>query len=424
MEEDIYNAFKTNKSDVRVKERLESVIEIAAERNKYEAAHDPELNNALATVKHFIIKKKRVCYGGTAMNAILPKSKQFYNPEVDLPDYDFFTPDIAGDVRELVKELQENGFKDVYHRLGVHEGTSKILVNFVPIADITSISKPIYETFFKRAVKKGGMYYTDPDVLRMMMYLEISRPKGMVSRWEKVYERLQLINSVFIPKVSRSSTRKVKSYFTTNKVQKEVLNGIYDFCIENQRVIITGNLDKYYRIVINKNTPKFNLDESSDVIGFICSDVKEDAKVLQKLLGGPEKCKLYLHNSRGEFVPEHVEVRYNDTAVAFIIKESGCHAYLNFPLQDGRSIAIASLDTLITLYYSFAIFTKRLQELIPGINYKIVQFIKLAEANRRYKNPHIPSFPLSCRGYQKGYSTLLREKTKRIKEARKVADLI
>jgi hypothetical protein len=113
-----------------------------------------------------------------------------------------------------------------------------------------------------------------------------------------------------------------------------------------------------------------------------------------------------------------VEVRYNDRAIAFLLEEAGCHAYLNFPLKDGRSIAIASLDTLITIYYSLAIFTKKLKELIPGINYKIAQFVKLAEENRRQKDPKIPAFPLSCRGYQKGFATLLREKATRVQKAR------
>jgi len=418
MEEDIHKSRneEITPAERRAKERLESVVEIAEERMKYETAHNPELTGALDTVKQFIIRKRRVCYGGTAMNAILPKEKRFYNPETDLPDYDFFTPDITTDIHELVKELHEKKFRDVYHRVGVHEGTHKILVNFIAIADITYISKEIYDTFLKRAVKRDGMYYTDPDILRMMMYLEISRPKGQVDRWEKVYERLQLINGVFPPKAARARRTTQRSKHQT--VQKEIWDGVYNYCIDNQRIIISGALDNYYRRVIRSSTPKFKLYDNPGVIGFISADVKSDAKHMQKLLGGSAKCKLYLHNARGEILPQHVEVRYNDVPIAFILEESACHAYLNFPLQDGRSIALASLDTLITTYYAISIFTKRLKQLIPGIDHKISQFIELAEENRRYKDPNIPAFPLSCRGYQKGFSTLMREKAFRVKKAR------
>jgi hypothetical protein len=52
--------------------------------------------------------------------------------------------------------------------------------------------------------------------------------------------------------------------------------------------------------------------------------------------------------------------------------------------------------------------------LFPRIDRKIANFVVLAEKNRGLANPHVPSFPLSCRGYQKGFSTLLREKFHRI----------
>ena len=396
---------------------LRKAVDLAEQTQGHQLLNTPEVKKIIKIVEDFIIHKKLIIYGGTAINNILPKYDQFYDYGYEIPDYDFFTPDITNDIAELIKDLKNKNYKDVYHRIGIHEGTHKILVNFVAIADITYISKEVFNTFLNRAIKRDSMYYTDPDILRMMMYLEISRPKGQVERWEKVYERLQLINSSFPPKSpsGKLGTRKVKP---SSKVQREILDGIYNYCIENQRIIISGRLDSYYKNVIHNSTPIFNLHDNFDVIGFISADVKMDAKILQKLLGGSEKCKLYLHQARGEFLPEHIEVRYNDTPVAFLLEESGCHAYLNFPLKDGRSIAIASLDTLITIYYSISIFTKRLKQLIPGINYKIVQFIKLTEDNRRYKDPTIPAFPLSCRGYQKGFSTLLREKTFRIKKAR------
>ena len=130
MEEDIYahrSEIKGPKSAVKVEERLKGAIEAAEERLAYESAHDEQLLQALGVVANFIKRKRRVCYGGTAMNAILPKSKQFYDPQHDLPDYDFYTPELKEDVQDLVNDLKAAGFKDVYHRIGIHEGTEKIL---------------------------------------------------------------------------------------------------------------------------------------------------------------------------------------------------------------------------------------------------------------------------------------------------------
>ena len=46
----------------------------------------------LNVVQKFMKKHKRICYGGTASNSILPKDKQFYDYDIDIPDYDFFSP--------------------------------------------------------------------------------------------------------------------------------------------------------------------------------------------------------------------------------------------------------------------------------------------------------------------------------------------
>ena len=44
-------------------------------------------------------------------------------------------------------------------------------------------------------IVKKGIRYAPPDFLRMSMYLELSRPDGDVSRWEKVQKRLVLLNT-------------------------------------------------------------------------------------------------------------------------------------------------------------------------------------------------------------------------------------
>ena len=196
MEEDIQHNESVTKTPIGIEERLEAAVDKASKRIKYAAAHDEEIIRALAIVNDFIKKKKRVCYGGTAMNAILPDSEKFYDPEMDLPDYDFYTPAAEKDVKDLVDMLNAAGFKDVYHKIGIHEGTQKVLVNFVPIADVSQIDPELFAVLYRRSIAKDGIHYTDDNILRMMMYLELSRPKGAVDRWPKVFERLQLIAKV------------------------------------------------------------------------------------------------------------------------------------------------------------------------------------------------------------------------------------
>ena len=49
----------------------------------------PEIKDIIRIVEEFLQETKRICYGGTAINNLLPIYEQFYNKEVELPDYDF-----------------------------------------------------------------------------------------------------------------------------------------------------------------------------------------------------------------------------------------------------------------------------------------------------------------------------------------------
>ena len=419
MEEDYLHTPKSHQKPAEklVLERLSAAVAEAEERNDYEAAHNEPLLKALNIVKRFIRAKGRVCYGGTAMNAILPPKDRFYNPEVDLPDYDFFTPDAAKDVETLVADLKGAGFTEVYHRVGMHEGTMKILVNFVPIADITAMAPDVYGVMWKRAFVRGGIRYTDPDVLRMMMYLELSRPKGEVARWEKVYERLALINAAFPPRAGRVTRRAAGPRH--HDLPKEVRRSVFDFCIDQQRVLFTGDLDKFYRTVIEHGEKVFPLESHRGVIGLLSPDIKADAKALKALLGGDAAVKVFQHTAKGELMPEYMELRYHGNPAVLLVQEVACHSYLHFGTPDGRSIAVASPDTLVTLYYAIGIFTRRASQLIPRILAAVPTLITLADKNRRRQRPTIPAFPLTCRGYQKGKATLLREKVERIQRQKR-----
>jgi hypothetical protein len=55
----------------------------------------------LTIVENFIIRKKLICYGGTAINNILPKYAQFYKRDIEIPDYDFFSENALEDAKEL-----------------------------------------------------------------------------------------------------------------------------------------------------------------------------------------------------------------------------------------------------------------------------------------------------------------------------------
>ena len=153
-------------------------------------ANTEEVKRMIQIVETFLREKKCVCYGGTAINNILPKSVQFYNRDIEIPDYDFFSPNALRDAKDLADRYYSAGYKDVEAKAGVHVGTYKVFVNFIPMADLTEMHPALFKEVFKDSVVIEQIHYCPANYLRMNMYIELSRPAGDVSRWEKVLKRL------------------------------------------------------------------------------------------------------------------------------------------------------------------------------------------------------------------------------------------
>ena len=98
--------------------KIESSLEILKksqkeiEKNQNEKlVSNPTIQEIISIVEQFLINKKLICYGGSAINNVLPEKDQFYDPKRDIPDYDFFSPNSLDDA----KELADIFFKKVPH---------------------------------------------------------------------------------------------------------------------------------------------------------------------------------------------------------------------------------------------------------------------------------------------------------------------
>ena len=168
---------RTNKMQEKEMELLRDAIE-EEERKKSIIVKSPIIKTIFVILEKFLREKKLVCYGGTAINNILPKRDQFYDRSVELPDYDFFTPNAINDAKELADLYYKNGFDEIEAKSGIHTGTYKVYVNFIPIADITQMDFNLFEAIKDSAVIKNGIHYAPPNYLRMAAYLELSRPEA------------------------------------------------------------------------------------------------------------------------------------------------------------------------------------------------------------------------------------------------------
>ena len=149
----------------------------------------PELKKIISIVENFLKLKGQICYGGTAINNILPAQDQFYDKNIEIPDYDFFSMTPLEDAKELADIYYKAGFEEVEAKAGVHYGTFKVFVNFIPVADITLLSPELFKNLKREAIRVAGILYSPPNYLRI-------RPDGDTSRWEKVLKRITLLTRI------------------------------------------------------------------------------------------------------------------------------------------------------------------------------------------------------------------------------------
>ena len=402
MEEDakpIVSRFLETSPMKRQLARLDEVATEGKKRIDYAVAHDPQVQKAIEVVERFLRKTKRVCYGGQAINSLLPKQHQFYDERYNIPDYDFFTPDVKGDVNQLMKELEAVGFDDVKKKVGIHDGTYKVYVNFIPVADCTEMDPRYFKILLKRAVSSGGIFYADPDFLRMLMYLELSRPRGQLDRWRKVYERLSLLNREFPVGLCE------KTISFHNGPGSEIRRKCLRFCMQNKRVVIGPEMIP----VLEDGTGRLSLESLVDIdapIMFLSPQARLDAEDLMDILD--MRLNKEVETPLLTDLYEAQMIRHGRTPVALILQENACHAYT---MINKDMLRVGTPDLLLQIYYSIHLFGQKTAAFFPSNMECLIQKVhRIASHARNTPTEFVPAFGVRCSGRQPGFASLLKER--------------
>jgi len=372
-----------------IMERVRAAAAAATEYQEKHGAEDTEARRITDIMERFLRSKKRVIYGGAAINAQLPAADKFYDPHLYLPDYDFMTPTPIQDCEDLMREFRADGFTEVESKLGIHEGTYKVFVNFRSAADITYIPMEIYRRILKDCRVVNRLFYASPNWLRMNMYLELSRPAGMVSRWEKVYERLLLINKTYPLHVCEP--KKHRPVLQSDLQQQIVDEGVAEGAI----FLTVRGLQKEMEPIVLMMTDK---------VAALTSSLRE--------LGLSEM----RFEAQGELLPARSEFRSQGILTCVVFATVACHSYTS-----AGSLRLASLDLLIQMYY--ALYFMELRSYVPSSILCTIQRLIDMEAKRR-ADPAIPlreAFPLACVGHQPTMPELKRAHRARLLDYSKKA---
>jgi hypothetical protein len=398
---------------------LRMAVDNAEEKIGKRVVNSEEIIKMIEIVENFIKLKNLICYGGTAINNILPIEDQFYNKDVEIPDYDFFSPDALSDAKELADLYYKNGYTDVEAKSGQHHGTYKVFVNFIPVADITHLPKEIYNALKKDSIRVSGVLYAPANFLRMSMYLELSRPAGDVSRWEKVLKRLTLLNKNYPLTTDNCNTVDFQRKMFSIEDEDNIYNTIKNTLINQGVVFFGGFAISLYSQYMPKHL-KHKLQKIPD-FDVISHEPKTTAEILVERLkdNGIKKTKIIYHKPVGEIVPEHYEIRVNNDTIVFLYKPIACHSY-NVIKINGKKVKIATIDTMLSFYLSF-LYTSRdyYNEFTERILCMSKFLFDVQQKNRLQQKGLLKRFSVTCYGHQDSLEEMRAQKAEKFKELQK-----
>jgi hypothetical protein len=352
-------------------EDLERVIDQMTLENDRKMAANPTTKQSLAIVYQFLKEHPVMCYGGTAINNLLPAEDRFYDPETSVPDYDFYSRTPQEHAMFLANRLSDAGIISVEVKPGIHLGTFKVFANYEGVADITHLDVDIFDRLWDENNVIDGVHYVSPNFLRMSMYLELSRPRGDVSRWKKVYQRLTLLNKHY-PLVCPMKSPPKEKEEVSDKHRKTV-----ESLLKRYNIVLLGITASQ---IHEGNGPKWTTPIT----------ILAEPHVLEKLIEGK---KIDRHEGSA-VLPAHVDILDETGDISIRVHQTAaCHSYH----QMASGIKVASIPTMLQFVFAY---------MYSGLhNDEITHLMCVAQrlvdlANNKEKRRYALLTPTDCIGTQ------------------------
>ena len=360
----------------------------------------------LYNITHQFIKDNNyLLYGGLAINLSLPVAERFY-ADYELPDYDFFCPNSFSVAKKLADIYVSKSYKYIEVKPGLHTGTYKVFVEFMPVADITDVPIALFNKMLEISKSENSLIKINNhtldlnivplDYLRMSTHLELSRPNGFIERWEKVFYRMQLLYSSYPILINQCDI------FENDKNIDKFIKFIKN-CMKTRDILYSGcEVIKYYLKKTGYITDMSNID-------FISINYKDDAEYIQKELLNIVDKNIYdiklIHYSalnKSQILPQHYiiklidktkSVRENSRYLCTVFESVSCYSY-----KIVNKMKYASIDTILCFLYAYMLSTR------TYINYeKIKCIISHLQTNKS-------SFELKCYGNQEQPTNIKKER--------------
>ena len=377
-------------------------------------ANSPEIKRIISIVENFIRTKQLIIYGGESINRLLPKQDQFYNRDIEIPDLDFYSANALNDAKELVDIYVKEGFVEVEAKSGQHHGTYKVYVNFIPVADITQMPKELFTAIKRDTVKINGILCSPANLLRMAMYLELSRPQGDVSRWEKVLKRLTLLNKNYPLNGEQCRHMNFQRQMESINLSEKIYENIRNTLVDQGAVFFGGyTLSLYSQYMPHQLKKKLEKIPDFDVLS---EEPLTAAQIIKERLNdiNIKNVKIIKRPAVGEIIAPHYEIKVGKDTVVLIYEPLACHSY-NIIKLDGYDIKIATIDTMLSFYLAF-LYANRPYYDKDRILCMSKYLFEVQEKNRLEQKGILKRFSMNCMGHQETVEEMRAEKAEKFVE--------
>lgn len=328
------------KEDIKaINENIDTIITKSIElKNEILEPTLVEFKNIIKVVLEFAKKKKRIIYGGYALNVYLKhhKKEPIYNDNLDMYDIEFYSSKALEDSIEIADLLNSKDFKYVQAKEGIHNETYKIFVNFKDIVDITYMPGPIYHKL--QYIEIEGIRYIHPELMfidKLRMYNNLIttfwRIEKEIKRTNMILEYLDIFK---IPKDCKENVLDAPDY-----IRKDIIPKFNNTCIAIGYYAYYYYLFKYTNKEVDLKVPYYEI---------ISTNFYEDCNKIYELLNQN------LHNiTTKEFYPfsqyldRRIEYYENNKLILIIYKNYNlCIPYLTI---EKKNIKVGPF--LLTLMY-------------------------------------------------------------------------
>ena len=246
------------------------------------------------------------------------------------------------------------------------------------------------------------------------MYLELSRPAGDVSRWEKVLKRLSLLNKHYPLTGKQCSTIDFQRDFLDGS-KSEIIFEVVKNTLVDLGVIFFGGyaVSLYSRYMPPKLRRKLEKMPDFDVLS---EDPLLTAEIVKERLAdiGIKNVKIIRRPGIGEIIAPNYEIKVGEETIAFIYEPLACHSY-NVIREQGHDINIATIDTMLSFYLAF-LYANRPYYDKDRILCMAQYLFNVQERNRLAQRGLLKRFSLNCVGHQLTLEEMRAIKTEKYNE--------